>query len=469
MKKITVSPLTRVHGPATVEVMVENKRVVSARCISDFFRGFEIIMRGRDPRDAPYLTGRICGICPSGHGTAASMALENAAGVLPPLNGVLLRSLTLGAEIIQNHIRQFYLFSMPDYVRTPKIGPLSPGYSTDLRFTKKDNERIVNNYFEAIEVSRIANEIITTFGGKTPFSHGLLAGGSTVPPTTDIVMNVGFKLKKIKEFIKTRMIPDLHTLSETYSDYYKIGCRKTNLLTYGLFPKDQRDTERYFPAASVIEGNMEELDVSLVREHASNAWYTGDSMPGRTRPGKSEPDREKKDAYSWNKAPRYRGKALEGGPLARLWVRGDYRKGISTMDRTAARVLETEKICKLMEEWLQQLHPDKPVFNSFKVPGEAAGTGLTDAMRGPLGHWLTIKDGRVANYDIVTPTAWNFSPRDNDGKPGPMEEALVGTPVENEEEAVEVGRVIRSFDPCSTCSAHVMVPSKPVQSFVIMP
>lgn len=448
---------------------MENNKVIRARCVGDFFRGFEIILRGRDPRDAPYLTERICGICSSGHGTAASMALENAAGVLPPLNGVLLRNLTLGADIIQNHIRHFYLFSMPDYVRLPNIGPLSPGYSTDLRFSKKDNERIVNNYFKAIEVSRIANEIITIFGGKTPFSHGLLAGGSTVPPTTDIVLNVGFKLKKINEFIKTKMIPDFHTLSETYSDYYKIGCRKASFLSYGFFPKNRRDTERYFPAGSVIEGEMAELDVSVIREHVSNAWYTGDSVPGRTRSGKSEPDREKKGAYSWIKAPRYRGKALEGGPLARLWIRGDYRKGISTMDRTAARVLEAEKIGKLMEAWLQQLQPGKDVFKSFKVPDEAAGMGLTDVMRGPLGHWLAIKGGRVANYDIVTPTTWNFSPRDNDGKPGPVEEALADTSLENQEEPVELGRVIRAFDICSSCSAHIMVPGKPVQNFIITP
>jgi hydrogenase large subunit len=183
----------------------------------------------------------------------------------------------------------------------------------------------------------------------------------------------------------------------------------------------------------------------------------------------SRPNPAKPDGYSYNKAPRYRGLALEGGPLAQLWIRGNYQRGVSVMDRLIARALLSREVAALMHKWLTVLKPGQSVFKSYRLPDTGTGVGLTGAMRGPLGHWLKVDGGRIKHYQIVTPTAWNFSPHDDDGRPGPTEEALLGTPVADPEFPVEIGRIIRSFDPCMACAAHVVVLDRPVPNrFIVL-
>jgi len=467
MKKITINPVTRANSPFVVEVIVAGGKVVEARCSCLFFRGFELILKGREPRDASYLTERICGICSSAHGMAAAFALEDAAGVRPPRNGNILRNLIFGADFLQNHIRQFYLLTLPDFVQGPDLPPFVPGYKKGFRLSGRAAESMLRNYYEAFEMARIAHEMVALLGAKAPFPHGVLAGGSTVAPTTDVVMDFYYKLKKLNDFISNKMIPDVHTLADAYEDYYAMGCRKADMLEFGLFPVDERDRERHFPAGLVLDGRIKKMDPEAIREDVSRSWYAGaDALQD---PGREEtmPDREKEEAYSWVKAPRYDGRAVEGGPLARLWIRGNYRRGISAMDRYMARVLETEMVGRLMEDWLDELRPGEPVFLPFKIPREAEGVGLSGAMRGPLGHWLRIKNGRIERYQIITPSAWNMSPRDSGGKPGPMEEALMGTPVADVDQPIELSRVVKSFDPCSACSTHVIVPGAPVRQFIL--
>lgn len=467
MKKITINPVTYTHSPFVVEVTVSQGKVVDARCSANFFRGFELILKDRDPRDASYLTERICGICSSAHATGAAYALENAAGVKPPLNGNILRNLIFGADILQNHIRHFYLLNMPDYMKGSDMPPFVGGYKKGYRFSEKANAAMLQNYYESLEIGRLAHELVALLGAKAPFPHSILAGGSTVAPEADVVMDFYYKLKRINNFIKNSMIPDVHNLAEFYNDYYEIGDRKINMLEYGLFPCDSQDRERYFPGGIVLDGQVKKVDTVSIREDLSHAWYTDASTTQSPETGETMPDREKEGSYSWVKAPRYNGKAVEGGPLSRLWVKGDYRRGVSTMDRIMARVLEAEKIGLLMKRWLEELRPGEPVYHSFKVPREAEGVGLTGAMRGPLGHWLRIEKSKIAHYQIITPTTWNMSPRDADGQLGPMEEALLNTPVADENEPIEISRVVRSFDPCSTCATHIIVPDKPIREFII--
>ena len=468
MKKIVINPVTRANSPFVTEVTVADGRVVDARCMCEFFRGFEIILRGRDPRDASYLTERVCGICASAHGTAAAFALEDAAGVKPPRNGNVLRNLILGADVLQNHIRHFYLLGLPDYLRGPDLPPFVPCYQSDMRFSDRDNQEILNNYYEAFNMARLCHELVALLGAKAPFPHSILAGGSTVAPSADVVMKFKFKLRKINDFINNKMVSDGMKLAETYADYYEIGQRKADMLIFGMFPKDERDLERYFPFGYVQDGQVQNVKIKAIQEDISNSWYSGKKSLQDPAADFTEPDRDKTEAYSFIKAPRYSGRAVEGGPLARLWVTGDYRRGVSVMDRVMARVKEACIVGSLMENWLEELRPGEPVYKSFKVPEKAVGVGLTGAMRGPLGHWLKIEKGRIAHYQIITPTAWNMSPRDAQGQPGPMEEALLNTPVANENEPVEISRVIRSFDPCAACATHLIVPGRSLQEFMVI-
>ena len=173
------------------------------------------------------------------------------------------------------------------------------------------------------------------------------------------------------------------------------------------------------------------------------------------------------DAYSWLKAPRYQNVPYEAGPLARMWINGSYQRGISVMDRHLARAQEADLLADAMNSWLDQLQPTAPVYIPFSTPSNAAGIGLTEAPRGALGHWHRITAGKIGRYQIITPTCWNASPRDSVGTPGPMEQALLGTPVDNPNEPVEVVRVIHSFDPCLSCAVHVMRPGEGARVYPI--
>ncbi|UWG96129.1 nickel-dependent hydrogenase large subunit [Dehalobacter sp. DCM] len=463
MKKILIGTLSRLNNSSAVEVTIENKTVVDSQCRGIFYRGFERILEGKDPRDAGYITERICGICSSVHALAAAYALENAAGIQVPYNGHLMRNLIVGADILQNHIRHFYLFVLTDYIQGPQLSPLDTGYAVDKRFPKNVNDNLVKNMFQAIEISRLATEMIALIGGKTPFPHSILAGGCSVAPTADVIVHFNSKLKKINEFIRTTMQDDTHILADYYPDYFNIGKRKLNMLEFGLFPLAGNTGERYLPGGAVLNGELKDVNLSNITEHISRSWYSDNPAAPEPGSGITVADVDKKDAYSWVKAPRYFGIPMEGGPLVRLWIRGDYRNGISTMDRIRARSLEAEITGRVMETWLAEIRPGEPTFSSFKMPMEAESVGLTGAMRGPLGHWLKIKKGRIAHYEIITPSAWNFSPQDDTGQKGPVEEALIGTSIADEAQPIEIGRVIRAFDICSSCSTHIITPGSPLK------
>jgi Ni,Fe-hydrogenase I large subunit len=174
------------------------------------------------------------------------------------------------------------------------------------------------------------------------------------------------------------------------------------------------------------------------------------------------PDADRTGAYSWCKAPRLDGDIAETGALARQLVDGHplirdlvARDGGNVHARVVARLVEIALVVIAMEGWVNALQPGERFIAHAKMPESGEGAGLTEAARGSLGHWLTIEKGRIANYQIIAPTTWNFSPRDAEGTPGPLEQALVGAPVRpGETEPVAVQHIVRSFDPCLVCTVH---------------
>lgn len=466
-KEVTLSPITRANNRGHVEITIEGGKVADARCSALFFRGFEMMLRGRDPRDAAYFTQRICGICATAHAMAAAYALEELAGVVPPKNGNLLRNLIFGADFLQNHLRHFYLLELPDYARGPDKPPFQPRYRCGYRLSPKIETKLTEHYFEAADVSRVAHEMVTTLGGKAPFPHGILAGGSTVPPDGAVILDLQAKLRVITRFVREKMISDAQTIAAAYPECYELGKRPLRLLSYGCFPVDPERKKFHLPGGVVEETGIREVDTDLVAEHLRHAYFEAQGGPRAPETAVTRPAPGKPGAYSWIKAPRYDQKAFEGGPLARLWVAGRYRRGVSAMDRIMARVLESELLCGLMKEWIKGLEPDEPVFNLYEVPRYGERLGLTDSMRGPLLHYLRVEGNRISRYEIITPSAWNFSPRDDSGQPGPVEEALLGTPVADHKEPVEVGRIIRSFDPCYSCATHIIAGGKRLFSSII--
>jgi len=455
-KKIRISPVTRINGFWNLEIQVDGGQITDAWSSGIFFRGLEEILKGRDPRDAAYLTERICGICSSAHAVAASHAIEDALKIEIPKNAVLLRNISFGADLLQNHIRHFYLLTILDFVKGPDRPPFIPRYEADYRLSKPETNRIMESYRQHFELARLTHEMVTIFGGKVPHQHGIVPGGFTTNPTVDKIQKSMGILDLVAAFIDDKLIPDIELLARRYEDYYHIGVGYQNLLAYGNFAIPGRPGEFVMPFGVYTGGKIEKFDPQKVLEHVHRSWFTQEE-PKNPRVGLTRPEPDREEAYSWVKAPRYDGKPFETGPIAHLWIKGEYRRGISTMDRLMARALEARMVAGLMRQWLKELEPGQPVFQPYSMPEkEVEGVGYTGAMRGALAHWVRFKGQKILHYQIVTPSAWFCSPRDREGNRGPIEEALVGTPIADIKNPIEVGRVARSFDPCLACAVHLV-------------
>lgn len=457
-ERILINPVTRISGFMEIEVTVAEGQVVDAKTKGNFFRGFEQMMVGRNPFDAIYLTQRICGICSAAHSVAASRALESALGVEVTEMGRYLRDIIHGCEFLQNHLRHFYQYTLPDYVKLPAASSILIADHGDFRLPKALNDQLAEHYFESLTMSRLAHQMLAVMGGKAPHNHGVFVGGVAKPPTADQVIKMKSILQQIREFIRTRAVPDVYSIARYYDEYFTLGQGPRNLLSYGVFDGYQGLGTLYVDPLAYIDGSVRPFDAGLITEQIDHAWYDGKRSytPFETV---SEPDRQKPEAYSWVKAPRYAGVPCEVGPLARLWLSGAYRSGISAMDRTIARVLEAEKIVGILDLLLDQITPGVSIQQAWQVPDRAEGAGLVDTTRGALGHWLKLEGGLLSFYQIITPSAWDFSTRDEKHL-GTAEQALLGTPIRNSEQPVELGRIVRSFDPCMSCATHVYRPGR---------
>lgn len=460
---VTIDPLTRIEGHLAIETTVETvggtPQVVDAKCSATTFRGFEPILANRDPRDAVVYTQRICGVCPTSHAMASVMALEQAYGVTAPANGRILRNLVLGADHIQSHVLHFYHLAALDYINTSGIldaSPWTPRYTTPDMLTGSAAASLVNHYIEAVAIRRKAHQMGAIFGGKLPCSSSFVCGGNTSAVTTEKVDSFRSLLTEIRAFVDNVLIPDTELLGQLFPQYFNMGTGCGNLLSYGVFDLDAAGNTKLLGRGRYTDGVYGSVDISQIVEYVKYAWYTDSS--GNTNPaaGVTEPYVDKPGAYSWDKAPRYLAKPHEAGPLARMWINGDYRRGISVMDRLIARARETKKVADAMDGWLNQLVPSQPVYQNWTFPGAMrSGVGLTEAPRGALGHWFQgTALNKISRYQVVTPTSWNASPKDDAGVRGPIEQALVGVPVADAGQPIEVMRVIHSFDPCLACTVH---------------
>jgi hydrogenase large subunit len=470
MPTITVmDPVTRIEGHLKIEVTIDSvagrQQVTDARATGTLFRGFEKILVGRAPTDAPILTARICGVCPVSHGLAATLALEKAAGKQQPTNARLLRNLVLGANYVQSHILHFYLLSAIDYVPGPGKAPWAPAWDVDMRSDPRLGG-IVPHLVASIEARRRAHEMGAVFGGRMPSPHTFVPGGFTSTVTAARVSAFRGHLTWLRDFIRTTYLPDAEAIAAVYDDYFAIGAGFGNLLAFGVFEQAndgsswllKRGTASWATGGTTRPAAIRAFDVNGITEHVRNSWYADASTQLKPANGRTDPVYPKGNAYSWLKAPRYAGRPYEAGPLARMWVNGDYRRGVSVMDRHLARARECLKVADAMDGWLGQLQVGGAVFGGFDTPQSGSGVGMTEAPRGALAHWVRIDSERIAHYQVVTPTCWNASPRDDKGVLGPMEKALVGTPIADAERPLEALRVVHSFDPCLSCAVHVMRP-----------
>lgn len=466
--KIKIDPVTRLEGHLKIEVEVDsNNKVIDAHSTGNMFRGFEKILQGRDPRDSIHITQRICGLCPVSHSIASVKAVEAAFGYKPNLNALLIRNLILGGNYLSDHILHFYHLALLDYAKGPQASPWTPGYSVDYRLTDAENQGLINNYLQALEIRRKAHEMVAIFAGKIPHVMTIVPGGVTKKITSTDINNFKNYLSQVKTFIDNEYMNDLSFIAEKYNDYYNIGKGSGNLLTYGVFDLDTKDNT-LFKAGLYENGNYDSIDLTNIKEYTKYSWYTDDSGNRNPANGKTDPYYGKSGAYSWLKSPRYNGKVFEVGPLARMYMNKEYTRGISVMDRHMARGLETKKICYEMFNWLSTISTSLKTYEQLPLPESGVGVGLTEAPRGALGHWLEFTNEQVNNYQVLTPTCWNVSPKDDFNQMGTLEQALIGVVIQDINEPIELLRIVHSFDPCTGCSIHIMDAEKSIKSKFIV-
>ncbi len=472
MTRIVVGPFNRVEGDLEVSLDLADGRVQAAYVNSPLFRGFEQIMIGRAPLDALAIVPRICGICSVAQSAAAASALADAMGITPTPNGLLARHLIQATENLADHLTHFYLFFMPDFAR--------PAYAD------RPWHGAVAQRFAAVQGQAAADVLPARAGflklmgflaGRWPHTLAIQPGGSTRSITAGERIRLLAQLREFRGFLEKRLFGDAlanvaHLSSKDQllawaagrsADFPaflaaavdlgldKLGRASDAFLSYGAYG--------LFPAGTWQAGTASPFDPVAVDEDTTRAWLA-DGRPRHPAQGETIVDANKAEAYTWCKAPRYAGQPFEVGALARQVIAGHpllldlvQRDGASVMARVVARLLELARVLPVMEGWVQALQPGEAFCAHGVMPDEASGTGLVEAARGSLGHWLSIKRGRIERYQIIAPTTWNFSPRDVSAQPGPLEQALVGLPA-GDGTLPTVQHVVRSFDPCMVCTVH---------------
>jgi [NiFe] hydrogenase large subunit/hydrogenase large subunit len=400
------------------------------------------------------------------------------------------------------------------FVDRGQLGPFANAYwgHPAYKLPPEANLMAVAHYLEALDWQKDVIKIHSILGSKNPHAQTYLVGGmaAAVDPNSENAINTitlaqMHKLaKKAKAFVEKVYIPDLLAVASFYKEWAGYGAGVGNFLAYGEFPNDNiSNTDNLFLPRGIIKNKdlskVLPVDHEKIAEYVTHSWYEYSEGNGKSKhPWEGEtnykytgpkPPYEHLDTdakYSWLKAPRYEDMPMEVGPLARMLVA--YASGhkrvqevvnlvlgklgvgpaalFSTLGRTAARGVETLVTAEMLPVWLGQLEEnikkgDLRIHEGSRWepstwPKEAKGYGWHEAPRGALGHWIRIKDQKIENYQCIVPSTWNGSPRDAKGQRGPYESALMGTPVADENQPVEILRTVHSFDPCMACAVHVL-------------
>ncbi len=556
IKSVDFDPVTRVAGALAFHTVVDlqERKVLAANSMATLFRGYEVILRGRDPRDAAFISSRACGVCGGVHATTAALALEMALGVQPPPLGVVVRNMLLAMEFLYDHPLHLFLLAGPDYSQqmveattptvwakaqeAPAAGEAIHGYRTIGAIMAGLNPLTGELYLEALHMTRVAREAYVVLGGKYPHPETAIPGGVTATVDITALNEYYMRLQRIFDYSK-KVVAIWDDLCDFFYQvdprYRQVGARPKHLIDSGIWDDPEAydasyehcngwGERRWATPGVIVDGELvttrlQDLNIGL-EEFVEHSYYEiWDSYPFPKDPNGAplsqyhpwnketipKPTGQSwKERYTWDTAPRWDRIAMEAECTARLWSTAVARKLPHTrfMESTGTglrmylpkgklpeMVLEWEvpedwnafernrgraycipyTALVAMDNWLIALDLLKQgrdrVHTPFEIPrkGLQIGVGFWGAGRGYLTHHAVIEQGRLSNYQIITPSTWNASPRDPWGHPGPYEEAVLNTPILEEYESpdgykgVDILRTIRSFDPCMPCTTHIHV------------
>ncbi len=512
--ELEVSPLGRVEGDLDLHVKINDGVVTEAYTEALMFRGFEIILKGKDPQAGLIMTPRICGICGGSHLTKACYALDTAWKTVLPPNAVLLRNLGQALETLQSIPRWFYAIFAIDLVN--KKYARAEGYDEAMR---RFAPFVGESYEPGVVLGAKPVEVYAIYGGQWPHSSYMIPGGVMSAPTlTDITRSIAILDYFRQEWIENQLLGcsierylEISTWeellawadeneSQANSDlgFYiryareigldRYGGGYGNYLAMGTFFEpsqyatptiDGRNNALITRAGIMADGEYHDFDHLRVSEDVSHSFFEGTSAlhpwEGVTEPIDPEVGKAQ-GKYTWAKAPRYDVPGtghvpLEVGPLARQMIAGNPEReawqvydplirdihdkiGPSIFLRTLARLHEAPKYYQLVRRWIDEIDLHDRFYIKPVERESGKGFGATEAARGALADWVVLEDGKIENYQVITPTAWNIGPKDGSGANGPMEQAFVGAEVEDIVDPIELGHVARSYDSCIVCTVH---------------
>ncbi len=573
-KRVVVDPVCRIEGHLRVEVNLDKDNIIrNAVSTGTMWRGLEVILKGRDPRDAWAFTERICGVCTGTHALTSCRAVEDALGIQIPENANTIRNIMQLNLQIHDHLVHFYHLHALDwvdvvdalradpkatselaqsisswprssagyfrdvqtrirkFVESGQLGPFTNGYwgSPAYKLPPEANLMAVTHYLEALDFQKEIVKIHTIFGGKNPHPNWLVGGvpcainlnevgavGAINMERLNLVKDI---IDQTQEFVQKVYLPDILAIGSFYKGWlYGGGLSSQSVMSYGEIPERANDYSTpnlLMPRGAITDGNLNRVqevdlkDPEQIQEFVTHSWYKYADESKGLHPfdGITEPNYapegpnfkgtrtrieclDESTKYSWIKSPRWRGHAMEVGPLSRMilgyvqpkqfpWIRETIDGALkqldvpltalfSTLGRTAARGIEALYCANLQVSQFDKLMANLKAgdtataniekWNPDSWPKEAQGAGFSEAPRGALGHWIKIRNGKIDNYQCVVPTTWNGGPRDPKGQIGAFEASLMNTPLAKADEPLEILRTIHSFDPCLACSTHVMSP-----------
>ena len=554
---VDFDPVTRVAGALAFHSTVDlnERRVVETNSMATLFRGYEVILRGRDPRDAAFISSRACGVCGGVHATTSALALEMALGIKPPPMGILVRNMLLSCEYLYDNPLHLFVLAGPDFSEslvkqtnpeiwtraesTPAKNADLHGYKTIGAIMTDLNPLTGKLYLEALKMTRVAREAYVLLGGKYPHPETIIPGGVTTTLTTTTFNEFYLRVQQFFDYAKkcVGIWDDVYDFFyERDPRYEECGRLPATMIDFG-----QWDHENYYDGTYVncntwgekrwstpgvlVDGKLvttrlTDINVGL-EEFVEHSYYEAwEDYPFKTdplgnplsphhpwnkttipRPG----SQNWKERYSWATTPTWDRRTFEAGAYARVYIsalakklpKSDYvastgeslklniaaadlpamelewkvPKYWNAFERNRARAYAVAfNLMVTLENLLRafdlQKRGETKVATPFEIPskGHAIGVGFWGAGRGFLCHHCEIKDGLLANYQIVTPSTVNACPKTPWGAAGAYEQSVLNTPIvetnlgnEYAFQGIDILRAIRSFDPCMPCTTHTMV------------
>lgn len=414
-----------------IKVTIDNHIVVDSKCCYNSYKDLKTMLKNKSPAQFIHCCENINSSFSRCNSISASMALENAYGIIPSINESIFRDIIQGLEFLQHHIKHFYMLTVPFFVKLVNSQEIFSPYSSDFRLSDYLSKDINRHFLDSMKCIRIVNQALSVFKECFPNMHNIVKLKSLI--------------SYINNFIEAYMLKDLNIISANYEDYFHKGASSGNFISFGAFHNQLYDNSIYVNPGVIVNNKLDNLNAEYISEDTYKSWYGKNLKLPFPNNNFININLNKPGAYTFIKAPRYNGYVMEAGALARMIISGNYKLSNSCMDRISAIVLETRLIADLINRLCDLPNWKKVNFKSCVERENCSGISYLDTCTGAISQYINIKNSRIDHCEILFPYFWNLSPNDMNNLPGTLETALLGTYIDEVNKPIELIRIVNSF------------------------